>query len=314
MSNKKNRTTAERKAKRVERAEKIEKAIQNAPVEPSVEKEEGIQNFTRAQLASLLLVAIGFTKIMDCSKALSEGTENPTTCYSYLGEENEATCTHPEFSSMIQVKYHSGLYVAGLVTCFILSLWHSEPIFLKFTTLLSFAPLGLSAVTALASAQHLSRSRLWHYLIVSTVLFNVAYPRSQMPTKMENPFELKNLQGLALGSLICFSLFEVVQVMITSGASPENSLVQTLSPLPAAARALVNFWVVDKLSVTAMYAFAAVYFENRIQRSLLLTVGIFKLAEYFLLHRNMEADFHGSDFVEGTTLGTAVLSLVAWIA
>ena len=80
------------------------------------------------------------------------------------------------------------------------------------------------------------------------------------------------------------------------------------------ARALVNFWLVDKMSMAAIYAFAAVNFPNRTQRSFLLTVGVFKVAEYFLLQRNMSADYHESEIIEGATLGTAALSLVAWIA
>lgn len=260
MTNKHKKTTTNK-------ATKNAKEEQKDPFSAGV-PEPQLKNFTRAQVAALVFISIGYTKLMEFSTALQQGTEDPQKCLSYLGADNKETCTHPGFQSLILVKYFSGMTFAAMVTCLALILWSTELTFLKLMNCLTFSPLFATSVAAIFS-KHLASKYVWHLLIVASVLFATCAPQNDHQLAffhVEYPFSKTSTQAITLMGFAAFTLWEIARVVINSDGNMANSLIQTQVPLPEAASTLVNFWIVDKVGIFLLYAFAVVHLPNSSQR------------------------------------------------
>lgn len=266
MTNK-HKSAEDRKVKRAAKAAKIEAAYKASEPSPSLPEPE-MRNFTRAQIAALIFVYMGYSKLSEFSTALSEGTEDPKSCLRYLGEVNEETCRHDGFQGLMLAKYNSGIILFGLVVTMVLALWHSELNFLKFMMCLCVSPLFTTVIGIFASREYLITNRIWHMLILCSVLFTTSAPQNmrQLAFAFDRPISVKSVQSLTLMALALSCSFEIGRVLINPGNSYANSLIETETPLPDAAGTLINFWIVDKLSMAILYLFAVVHFEPNNQR------------------------------------------------
>lgn len=282
--------------------------------EAPVVLEPGNTNFSRAQLAAFVFLSIGYSKIMEFSTAYKEGFENPISCIGYLGEANADTCTHPSFSSLILVKYYSGMSLAAYLLSGMILLWNSEHLFLKFMTCFTMSPVATSTFATIFNQRFLERGRVWHLLLVATVMFATIAPQNveQIPFITDRQFNPKTLQSMTLIGLFAFSLWEVARVILNSENDLANSLIATSSSLPEAAKSLVNFWIVDKFSMSLVYAFALVHFPSPKQRAFLFFVTFIKAFEFFTQLSRMKEQYHDEWLVEAGTLTSAVASAVAW--
>ena len=234
---------------------------------PSIEGvNPALKGFSKSQLAALMFLSIGTSKIMEFTAAIAEGAENPKTCMQYL--DHEETCKHESFASLILVKYYSAVQVSCLVISLIWHVWNSEAYFQKLMTTLCFSPLTTTVLACFASQDYVKNGRLWYLLLMSGVLMAITVPttREMVPFLHRNqPWTLKSLQSLCLLTLATAVLLEVGNVT-SYGANFENALIVTESPFPKPARALANFWLVDKVSMAFLYAFAMVHLPTRQQR------------------------------------------------
>ena len=146
--------TISRKEKRIER----EEAMKDIPIYDGEKKysdeelptlKSAYKPFTTAQLGALIFLMAGVSKLYELTTALDEDEDKVLSCMSYLNE-NEATCKHPHFNSLIQVKYYSALSLTGLVSVYVLQLWTSEYYFMKFMNCLSVSPLFTTFLAILA--------------------------------------------------------------------------------------------------------------------------------------------------------------------
>ena len=212
---------------------------------PSVEATNpALKRFSKPQLALLLFLYVGGSKIMEFRTALKDGTEK--TCMDYLNHEE--TCKHASFPSLILVKYYSSLQVTWLIISLVWHLWQSEAYFSKLVTCLCISPLTTTALACFSSRPYVEPRRLWHLFFMSCVLLSLAAPRSMdvipfLPQTQQPNRTLKSLQSMCLLTLAMSILMEVGKV-IRSDESLENSILLTETPFPEPARALVNFWLV----------------------------------------------------------------------
>jgi hypothetical protein len=261
MTNKNKRATT----KKVNEVIGSSKDAQNQS--PSIEAgEPALKGFSKSQLAALIFLTIGTSKVMEFAAAVAEGTENPKKCMQYL--EHEETCKHESFTTLILVKYYSAIQVSCLVVSLGWHLWNSEAYFQKLMTTLCFSPLATTVLACFASQEHVQTGRLWHLLLNCGVLMAITIPttREMLPfLHREQPWTLKSLQSLCLMTLATAVLVEVGKVT-SYGADVENALLITDSSFPEPARALANFWLVDKVSMAFLYAFAMVHLPERQQR------------------------------------------------
>lgn len=105
-------------------------------------------------------------------------------------------------------------------------------------------------------------------MLMSGVLMAITIPttREMIPfLHREQSWTLKSLQSLCLLTLATAVLAEVSKVA-SYGADFENALLVSDSSFPEPARALVNFWLVDKVSTVFLYAFALVHLPESRQR------------------------------------------------
>jgi hypothetical protein len=274
----------------------------------------GIVNFTRAQIAAMVFLSIGCTKLMEFNTAYNEGYETPTSCLVYLGEGNADTCTHPSFPSLILAKYYSGLSLVGYLLAGMLMLWNSEELFQKFMSCLALGPVATTTVATIAVQPYLEKGRVWHLLVVASVLYATIAPQavSQVPFVTErlqvNP---KSMQSITLMGLIAFASWEIFSIIFSSDTAA-NSLLDTASPLPQAAKALVSFWMVDKFSMVLLYAFALFHFEPSNQRAFLFITAVIKACEFYIQLRSMDEPFQNEGLIEAASITSAVASAVAF--
>ncbi len=270
--------------------------------------------FSRAQLASLVFFSIGCSKLMELNTAYNEGSENPSSCVGYLGEQNANTCMHPSFTSLILAKYHSGLSLAGYLLSGMILLWDSEELFLRFMTCFTLSPVATTSFATILSQRMLERSRVWHLLIVSSVLYATIAPQSvaQIPFVTNRQLDPRTVQSMTLMGLLVFGLWEIAHVALNSESSGRNSLLQTTSPLPEAASSLVNFWIVDKFSMVLLYTFALFHFSKSTQRAFLFFVSIIKAIELFNQLTQMDESYHDEFLVAAGTFGLSLASALAW--
>lgn len=308
MTNKNKKSTTKKVAKAT-------KEVADAPVkvEPT-----GYTNFTRAQLASIVYLSIGCSKIMEFNTAYNEGHENPASCLSYLGQANEDTCTHPSFNSLIHAKYYSGMSLAGYLLSGMIMLWNSEALFQKFMTCLALGPVACTAFATIGTQRFLERNSMWHLLVVSSVLYATIAPQSisQIPFVADRlKFNPMSMQSITLMGLGAFASWEIVRVLVGSDASTgiANSLLDTASPLPEAAKSLVNFWIVDKFSMVILYAFALFHFDTPTQRGFLFFVALIKVCEFIIQLWRMDEPYQNESFVEVATISSAVASAIAFV-
>jgi hypothetical protein len=331
--------TAKNKRKNVssrkERRNGREEAMKDIPVYDGENKysdvevptlESAYKPFTTAQLGSLIFIMAGVSKIYELTTALDEDDHEPLKCMSYLNDE--ATCRHPHFKSLIQVKYYSALSLAVLVSVYVLQLWNSEYYFMKFMNCLSVSPLfgTFVALTALAftggGEEILSKTKTWELCAVLTILYGTVAPKSvdHLPfftSKMEEgSVKPVSLQAAGLWCLIGTSLWEVVRVLyagISGNDGVQNSMLETPVPLPEPAKALVYFWMVDKVAMALLYAFAVVHLPIFKQRVILSAALGIKLCEYYMQLASMRDPLKDQDTVVAPmTMGLAVLSGIAW--
>jgi len=318
-----------RKEKRIEREEKMKDIpIYNGENKYSDEEPPTLQSaykpFTTAQLGVLVFLMAGVSKIYEFTTALNE--DDGASCISYLNDE--ATCNHPHFKSLIQVKYYSALSLTGLVSVYALQLWSSEYYFMKFMNCLSISPLfttflaivALSFSTSPGEKELLSQTKTWQLCIVMTILYGTVAPKSvdHLPfftSKMEDSVKLVSLQAAGLWCLIGASLWDVARVFyqgISSNDGLQNALLDTPMPLPDPAKALVYFWAVDKIAMALLYAFAVVHLPVFKQRAILLAALAIKLCEYYMQLPSMGDPWKDQETLASVTMGLAVLSGVAW--
>jgi hypothetical protein len=261
MTSKNKRTVKDKKTK-VAKASNNEQAPESSMEEPKLKS-----TFTKAQLAGLVFLSLGASKIIEFSIALKEGPEDPKTCMSYL--DHEETCAHPSFSSMILVKYYSALSLTALVVSMMLLVWKSETVFLKFLTCLCISPLSTTVLAAsfTYSQGYVQRGRAWHLIIMCFVLFAICAPTSvkQLAFLPDRPWTTRSLQSICLITLAMASLCDIWRV-VNAETNWENSLLTTSTPLPEPARALIHYWIVDKVSMALLFAFAVVHFPEHTQR------------------------------------------------
>lgn len=332
--NKRN-SVSSRMEKRVEREEKIKDIpIYDGENKYSDEEpptlESSYKPFTTAQLGALIFLMAGLSKIYELNVALDEDELEAPSCMAYLNND-ATTCKHPHFKSLIQVKYYSMMSLAGLVSIFVLQLWSSEYYLMKFMNCLSVSPLFTTflAIVALPftidSPEEegiLSKSKLWELCAVLTILYGTVAPKSvdHLPFftgKMEqSSVKLVSLQAAGLWCLVGASLWDVASVIYTgvSGNNGvQNALLDTPVPFPEPAKALVYFWMVDKIAMALLYAFAIVHLPVFKQRAVLLAAFGIKLCEYYMALPNINDPWKNQEtIVAPVTMGLAVLSGVAW--
>ena len=327
----KRKNITQRKEKRVER----EEAMKDIPIYDGENKyiddpptlESTYKPFTTAQLGSLVFFMAGISKIYELTTAFHEDGQDAQSCMAYLNDE--ATCQHPHFSSLIQVKYYSSLSLAGLFSVYVIQLWNSEYYFMKFMNCLCFSPLFTSflAVAALpftidaGGEGVLSTKKTWELCAIITILFGTVAPKSvdHLPfftSKMEDNVKPFSLQALALWCLIGASLWEVARVVYVSFSNNDglqNALLDTPVFFPERAKVLVYFWMVDKLAMAFLYVFAVVHLPVFKQRAILIaTVGI-KICEYYMQLEHMQDAFKNQEsIIAPMTMTLAVTSGVAW--
>lgn len=307
MTNKKKRTVATKKAK-VATAKSSE---ENAAEAPSVPEKQAA--LTGSQLSAIIFLAIGVSKVMELSSAYKQGSEKPALCMSYLNDEE--TCTHPNFPSLILAKYYSSMDLTLLVIVMVMVVWNTETYFSKLMTCLCISPLSTTVLGITMSQGYVTQGRALHMLLICFVLLATSVPTSKdkIPFMTDKPWQARSLQAICLITLIMASLMEVYRLN-TTDASSENSLLQTETLYPPKAKMLVNFWCIDKLTMALLYFYALVHFPEAIQRKFLSLVFFLKLWEGLYQISSMPDPFQNVEGVQSVVLGTAVFSLIAWLA
>lgn len=327
----KRKTVAQRKEKRVERGE----AMKDIPVYDGENKyaddpptiESAYKPYTTAQLGALVFFMAGISKIYELTTAYHKDGDDASSCMAYLNDE--ATCHHPHFKSLIQIKYHSALSLMGLFSVYALQLWKSEYYFMKFMNCLCISPLFTSflAIAALpftidsGEKDILSSKKTWELCIVMTILYGTIAPKSvdHLPfftSKLEDNVKQFSLQAVALWCLIGAGLWDVARVFyfnLSSDNGLQNALLDTPVLLPERAKVMVYFWMVDKVAMVLLYAYAVVHLPVFKQRAILLaTMGI-KLCEYYMQLEHMRDPWKNQEsIVAPMTMALAVTSGVAW--
>ena len=269
MTNKNKRSSVNTQKKENKKAAR-HAAPKEAAANPSGER-EALQPFTTAQLGVLLCVSLGIAKIMELATASVEGTENPKTCNSYLIDE--ATCRHSDFASLILVKYYTSISLTVLVVSLMVLLWPTERMFMKFTTCLCVTPLTSTAFNAAIFEDGvMTRGGIFHLIMIAFVLMATCKPfnKDHFPfiNNNEHNWTARSFQSLCLSTLTIISLSDIARVVINGAADGgmQNALVTSETPFSDPAASIVHFWIIDKLSMALLYAFAVVHLPTHRQR------------------------------------------------
>jgi hypothetical protein len=330
----KKQTATSRKVKRVERQE----AMKDIPVYDGENKysdeepptlESAYKPFTTAQLGALVFFMAGVSKLYELTTAMNEDGNEAPSCMAYLNNDEE-TCHHPHFKSLLQVKYYSALSLGGLSLVYVFQLWNSEYYFMKFMNCLNLSPLFTSYLATVALAFNvssgeediMSKDKTWQLCIVLVILFGTVSPKSvdHLPfftsTMEQSNVKHVSMQAAALWCLIGATLWEIAQafyVGLSSGDGLQNALLDSPMPLPKPAIALFYFWVVDKTAMALLYTFAVVHLPKFKQRAILAAALGIKICEYYVQLPNLHDPLKNQDsFVVPMTMGLAVTSGVAW--
>lgn len=306
MTNKNKRSVGTKKAK----AAATKSIAEDVPTEPVADKPPAL---TGSQLAALVFLAIGASKVLELSSAYKQGSDNPALCMSYLNDDE--TCKHPNFPSLILAKYHSSIDLMLLVSMMIMVVWKTESYFSKLMTCLCITPLSTTILGITMSQGDILQGRIVHMLLICFGLLATSVPNSKdkLPFITETQWQARSLQAICLITLIVANLMDVFRLS-SNDSSRENSLLQTEVLFPPKALILVNFWCIDKLTMALLYFYALVHFPEAIQRNFLSLVFFLKLWEGLYQVSSMPDPFQDAGAVQSIILGTAVFSLIAWKA
>jgi hypothetical protein len=239
-----------------------------SPLTESSSPPAASKGLSKGQLAGLIFLTIGVSKLMEYAKATKEaGTENPATCLSYLDEE---TCNHKSFGSLISLKYHTGMQVTLLVVSLMRQCWQSEEIFQKLNALLCISPLGSTLLALVYGKGAIKNGARGQILIMCFVLIAVAFPATiqGLPFVSNQPWAKRSLQAICLMTLAIIPLIDVIKVL--SSGDLANSILETETNFPEPARGLVYFYLVDKITMALLFVFALVHLPEQHQRVRLL--------------------------------------------
>ena len=256
MANNKKKTPSTRRDKK-QQEEKPE-AAQAGPDDVMGEKKP--EWFSNSQLASIIYLTFALSKILELNAAVKQGIAEPKLCMAYL--QSEETCKSELFSHLIRTKFYSSIQVGGLVLSLCYNVWNQEFYFRKLITLLCMTPLASTLITCGLNWEYLDPVKGRTLMMIVTILLLVAIPnsKSMIPfTSSDRPVNLQSLPGMCLVMLASFPLLEVGQVWSRSGTvGLENALL--LAPddaiFPEPAKVMVSFWLVDKLTMAFLFAFA----------------------------------------------------------
>jgi len=313
MSNK-NKKTAAAKAKKAEKASKASAAAtDNASTKtkttttPPAAPSPGF--LSSSQLSALIFLAMGLSKLMEFASALTEALDEekaPKVCMSYLNDEE--TCNSPGFQSLIQAKYYSGINLTFLTAFMILIVWKNEKQFSKVMTCLCISPISTTVLGIYLSQEHVAQGKALHLMLICFALLATSTPnnKDKIPFLAEQSWNVKTLQGLCLMVLLFQNLLDVYR------ANTLPSLLDVDLPSKSNVRILINFWCIDKLSISLLFFYAMVHFPEQIQRNFLSLVSILQLVQYFYQLPRMMYPFANQQEVEYLLLSTAAFSILAW--
>ncbi|CAJ1958786.1 unnamed protein product [Cylindrotheca closterium] len=309
MVTKKNKkSTANKKSKAV-KTEKVAAAAAAAEKEP-VDEPQG-DMFTPSQLAGLIMLGVGAMKLYELWNAYDEGTsEDGYWCMAYLNDE--VTCSHPSFPSMILAKFYSSVNLWVLTCIMIMVVWNSETYFSKLTTCLCMSPLSTTILGITMSQGDLVSGKYISMMLICFALLCTCVPnsREKIPFLSDKPLSLTSQPSMCLMALFAVSMFDVVRL---SGGEfgRENALLETATLLPEKAKILVNFWCLDKLSMALIYLFALYHFPLGIQANFLFLVSGMKLLEGIVQMSMMSEPFQNGGLYQAITVATGIFAAVA---
>jgi hypothetical protein len=267
-NNKKKTVTTRRDKKQQDEASPADGASANMNIPSDETKAEW---FTNSQLASVIFLTFGLSKILEIHAAVKQGSTDPKLCMAYLNSEE--TCTNENFPSLILAKYYSSIQVAGLVLSLCYHAWNQEFYFRKLITLLSFTPLATTFITCGLNYKYLDPTKGRTLMMIVFILLGVAIPNSKamLPfTASDRPLDIKSMPGMCLMMLASIAMMEVGQVWSRSGdvGGLENALlaVDGGAAFPEPAKVLVALWLVDKMTMAFLFAYALIDFPEADQK------------------------------------------------
>lgn len=240
--------------------------------------DNGTFTFGKAQLAVLILLSIGISRLMQIGGALTaDGTSATNVCNDYfIGED---ACQDAAIITLIRYKYLQGIQVAMLVVLAVFQYWKSEPHLQRLNTLLIVTPIALTVWAHFASAEWIPAGQIRRHLIMSIVLIVVSGPtdKSGIPFVSGQKQPYKTLQSLALmtlGLVSSHDAFQLLQPVIWQQGEPvAQAVVSQLltiaggsSSTSSATTVLVYFLAIDKITAAAIYLFSWFYMEDQRQR------------------------------------------------
>jgi hypothetical protein len=234
----------------------------------TLRKPPEIRAFSKSQLAILILVSLGVSRLLQIGGAITkEGTTDTAVCQEYLGLE---ACADAAISALIRYKYFTGIQCALLVMLVFLQYLLMEENLARFNTLMIVVPIALSVAAHYASAEWIPIAKIWRHLTMCIVLTAVAAP-SDYSSLTSVPFlsgqkqPAKTLQSLVIMTLGLASLWEAFQLLQPLVDANAPALL-TIEASSSAITSVLYFLAVDKITNAAVYFFSWFYMEENRQR------------------------------------------------
>jgi hypothetical protein len=300
------------------------------------------QNFTRPQLACLIIVAVGASKVWEWRNALLEitaltdgvrinnGTDtgssssDPTLCEYYMRNDDvvnyDPVCFASETTTMMTLKYDYSVQLLAIVAYILFKCWDRDDLLNRYSGFLSVAPLSTTLLLLQASASYLTRKSQMLLTITIAFLMFLATSGTSMTIreimygKLPQSASRRSFQSIGLGSMILLNLYEAVMWFKTCSNS-SSSILQLPVEWESAWEVFVYMLMMDKVTFAVMLTYAWLCFDETRQRSILFIFAMVKAYEYAI----QMSDYKETDFVDlasmrTTTLTCAVLCGIAGVA
>jgi hypothetical protein len=322
--------------KKLSRPNTTKKPKEDDPGTPDIGPRKS-QNFTNPQLACLIIVSVGGSKLWEWRQALLEVTtqvvngntngttpdSSPTMCELYMRDNDlvnyDPVCSTSETATMMTLKYDYSVQLLALVVYTMFKCWSRDDLLNRFSAFLTVAPLSTTLLLLQANAGYLTMKSQMMLTITCAFLMFLALSGTSMTLReiiyglLPQSANRRSIQSIGLVSIIGWNLYEAFLWFKT--CSSNSSILVFPVEWQSAWEVFLYTLMMDKIAMAVTLTFAWCCFDEDRQRAILLIFGIAKGYEYAAqMSDYKEADFVDLAAMRTTALTCAIVCGIAGIA
>jgi hypothetical protein len=220
--------------------------------------------FSKAQLASLMLLSQGVSNLLVDAKVLAS-ENNDKACSHYLN--NEEACTSDDVT-LIRAKYYGSVICLTLMFISTIICWNDEPVLTRLTSFLCISPLGTTLLALSYNYDVIVHGgsaafRLFATNLALLVLIGASYLTTVSVARPIIKSRITSVQNMTILTLLGVLLRDSAMLL---QEGPDGFIVLSSADggvaASTAATILTHFIALDKVTIALLFVFVALFFDD----------------------------------------------------